>query len=101
MNQSTVGTFVSWLAFVFLIISGLELSLRYSKKIKTMREVGFIESQLIQGVMYPIRLGIWLLLAVLVLYSKPFSIEWTIIVAISFILILIVAWRRLIIKDIK
>jgi hypothetical protein len=43
MTLAAADTIISGLAFVFLIISGFELSIRFADKMKSMKELGVIE----------------------------------------------------------
>lgn len=101
LTQSMAGSIISWLAFVFLIVIGLDSSVRFADKLKDMGEIGFFGLTLLRGLLYPINVGSCMLLAVLVLFSKPFSSEWTVLVVISYILILVFIGRRLFRGNIK
>jgi hypothetical protein len=98
MAQSTLGTIISWIAFVFLIITGLESSRQFAEKIKTMDVMGFFELLVVHRLWYPIGAGTCLALAVFAVFSKPFSTAWTIVVFVSYVFILYILikklWRR-------
>jgi hypothetical protein len=104
MTQSTAGTIISWVAFIFLIFIGLEASIRFTGKFRSRRETEsseYFEYGLRRRLRYTFSFGTCIFFAVLVLISKPFSTEWTILVAISYIFILTVVARRLFTKDAK
>ena len=99
MTQSTAGIIISWVAFIFLIIIGIDSSLRFADKMKKMGKIGVFEFIVLHRLWYPIDLGAWILLGVIVLFSKPFSSEWTVLVVISYIFILVAIGRRLFRRD--
>jgi hypothetical protein len=96
VTLSTAGEIISWIAFVFLIIIGLESSRRFSVNTKTIEKLGVLEFLLRQRLLHPITgLGISLVLAVFVLFLKPFSTEWTVIVVIAYIFILYILIKKI------
>ena len=102
MTQSTVGAIIFWVAFVFLIFIGLESSLRFSERIKTEKRRSFCKFLTRPRLHYShIIFVIWILFAVLVLSSQAFSVEWIMLVVISYVLILNAIVRRFTIKGAK
>jgi cell division protein FtsW (lipid II flippase) len=95
MDKSILGEIMSWLAFVFLIILGLEASLSFSKKIAKIEYENFLVLALRQRLWYPIGLGACLLFAVIILFSTPFSDVWSVMVLVSYLLFLNLAVRKL------
>ena len=95
MDKSILGEIISWTAFIFLIIIGLEASLSFSRKIAATEYENFLVFALRQRLWYPIGLGACLLFAVIVLFSKPFSDVWSVIVLVSYVLFLNLVVRKL------
>jgi hypothetical protein len=95
MTQSIAGAIISWVAFVFLIIVGFESSRRFSEKMKTIEDVSFFERFFFRRFLYPVSPGFWFLFAMLVLFSKPFSTEWMAVVALSYVAILHILFRKI------
>lgn len=94
MSESTVTTFISWVAFVFLIVVGLESSLRFSDEFKTKEREWSFALLLVLGYKIPIRLSACILFAVIVIFSEPLSSIWAVMIIISNILFLNLLWRR-------
>jgi hypothetical protein len=95
MDKSILGEIMSWVAFAFLIILGLQASLSFSKKIAATDYDNFLAFALRRRLWYPIGLGACMLFAVIVLFSKPFSNVWFVIVLVSYLLFLNLVVRKL------
>ena len=94
MDKSILGEIISWTAFTFLIIIGLQASLSFSRKIAATEYENFLVFALRQRLWYPIGLGGCILFAVIVLFGKPFSDVWSVIVLVSYVLFLNLVVRK-------
>jgi len=95
MDKTFLAEIISWAAFTFLIIIGLEASLSFSRKMTATEHENFLPRILRQRLWYPIDLGAYILLAGIVLFSKPLSSVWAVVVLISYILFLNLIVRKL------